>query len=104
MSTLKPLQYEDLDGISQKQLTEHHDVLYAGYIKKADEITAKLKLVDLTLANATYSELRSLKVEETFAQNGVKLHDEECKSIAINGREFMKQLNYENILKNYRLE
>ena len=31
-------------------------------------------------------------------------HDEECKSIAMNGREFMKQLNYENILKNYRLE
>ena len=55
--------------------SEHHDVLYAGYVKKTNEIRAKLATVDLTLANATHSDLRELKVEETFALNGVKLHE-----------------------------
>lgn len=75
MRTPKPLSYTKLDGISEKQLKEHHDVLYAGYVKKIDEIEEKLKAVDLASANATLSELRSLKLEETFALNGVKLHE-----------------------------
>lgn len=75
MRTPKPLKYTTLDGLSEKQLKEHHDVLYAGYVKKIDEIEEKLKSVDLTTANATYSDLRELKVEETFALNGVKLHE-----------------------------
>lgn len=75
MKTPKPLQYTELDGISEKQLKEHHDVLYAGYVKKVDEIREKLKSTDLALANATYSDLRALKIEETFAHNGVKLHE-----------------------------
>ena len=75
MRTPKPLQYTQLDGLSEKQLKEHHDVLYAGYIKKIDEIEEKLKTVDLASANATSSELRALKIEETFALNGVKLHE-----------------------------
>ena len=73
--TVKPLKYKKLDGLSEKQLSEHHDVLYAGYVKKVNEIWNKLKTVDLTTANATYSDLRELKVEETFALNGVKLHE-----------------------------
>ncbi len=71
----KQLNYTQLDGISEKQLKEHHDVLYAGYVKKVDEIEEKIKNVDLAGANATYSDLRALKVEETFALNGVKLHE-----------------------------
>lgn len=73
--TVKPLKYTTLPGLSQKQLSEHHDVLYAGYVKKINEIRAKLTAVDKTTANATYSDLRELKVEETFALNGVKLHE-----------------------------
>ncbi|QQG42404.1 MAG: superoxide dismutase [Candidatus Giovannonibacteria bacterium] len=72
---IKKLKYTELDGLSEKQLREHHDVLYAGYVKKIGEIEEKLKSVDISSANATYSELRELKMEETFALNGVKLHE-----------------------------
>ncbi|MDP4038538.1 MAG: Fe-Mn family superoxide dismutase [bacterium] len=73
--SIKPLKYKELDGLSAKQLAEHHDVLYAGYVKKYSEIEKKLKNVDLTQANGTYSDLRELNVEKTFALNGVKLHE-----------------------------
>lgn len=73
--TVKPLKYKSLQGLSEKQLSEHHGILYAGYVKKINEIWNKLKTVDLSLANATHSDLRELKVEETFALNGVKLHE-----------------------------
>ncbi|KKU60285.1 MAG: Superoxide dismutase [Parcubacteria group bacterium GW2011_GWA2_47_12] len=75
MREIKPLKYTELDGLSEKQLKEHHDVLYAGYVKKIGEIEEKLKTVDLSTANASYSDLRELKMEETFALNGVKLHE-----------------------------
>jgi len=75
MREVKPLNYRELDGLSEKQLTEHHDVLYAGYVKKTNEIEEKLKSADLASANATFSDLRELKMEETFALNGVKLHE-----------------------------
>lgn len=73
--TVKPLKYKELPGLSEKQLAEHHDVLYAGYVKKVNEIRAALAGVDLSKANGTYSDLRELKVEEGFALNGVKLHE-----------------------------
>jgi Fe-Mn family superoxide dismutase len=71
----KPLKYSSLPGLSEKQLSEHHDVLYAGYVKKTNEIRAKLANVSLEGVNATHSDLRELKLEETFALNGVKLHE-----------------------------
>jgi len=80
MSDIKPLPFtEPLKGISDKTLEIHHDKLYAGYVKKADEISEKLKPLasggDVTSANQTYSELRALKDGETFAVNGVYLHE-----------------------------
>lgn len=75
MREIKLLKYKELKGLSGKQLLEHHDVLYAGYIKKLSDIEEKLKNVDLPSANATYSDLHELKMEETFALNGVKLHE-----------------------------
>lgn len=75
MKEPKPLKYTELDGLSEKQLKEHHDVLYAGYVKKVNEIEEKLKNVGISTANATYSDLRELKMEETFALNGVRLHE-----------------------------
>lgn len=75
MTNVKPLKYKQLEGLSEKQLKEHHDVLYAGYCKKLDEIRTKLPAVDRTTPNATFSDLRELKLEETFAVNGVKLHE-----------------------------
>ncbi|MCC7288848.1 superoxide dismutase [bacterium] len=72
---VKPLKYKSLPGLSERQLAEHHDVLYAGYVKKYNEIAEKLQTVDLASANGTYSELRELMVEKAFALNGVKLHE-----------------------------
>ena len=45
------------------------------FYKKYNEIVDKLKNVDLSSANQTYSDLRSLKTELTFAIGGVKNHE-----------------------------
>lgn len=66
---------KELKGISEKTLSIHHDKLYEGYVKKWQEIQERLKKVDLSLANATFSELRELKLEESFAANGILLHE-----------------------------
>ena len=71
----KQLPYTQLEGLSEKQLKEHHDVLYAGYVKKWNEIQEKLITADRTATNAIYSEFGELKREETFALNGIKLHE-----------------------------
>lgn len=73
--TAKPLKFSELPGLSRKQLSEHHDVLYAGYVKKTNEIRAKFKIAPREEANQTFSLIRELKLEETFALNGVKLHE-----------------------------
>jgi Fe-Mn family superoxide dismutase len=77
----KPLPFEkDLQGISAKTLAIHHDKLYAGYVTKRNEISDKLETLargggDLTSANQSYSELRALMDGESFATNGVYLHE-----------------------------
>lgn len=80
MSASKPLPFSGpLKGISDKTLAIHHDKLYAGYVAKADEIAKKLEPLatggDVSSANQTFSELRALKDGETFAVNGVYLHE-----------------------------
>ncbi len=75
MYTPKPLTFQELKGISQKTMEIHHGKLYTGYVNKRNEIEEKLKSVDFASANQTYSDLRSLKVEETFAGNGQVLHE-----------------------------
>ncbi len=72
---VKALKYKSLDGLSEKQLSEHHGVLYAGYVKKLNEIEPALKKADRTAANATYSEVGELKREEVFATNAISLHE-----------------------------
>ncbi len=76
----KPLNFatDKLDGISANTLAIHHDKLYAGYVAKSNEIDEKLKALresGAAAGNATYSDLRSLKDAETFAVNGVYLHE-----------------------------
>jgi Fe-Mn family superoxide dismutase len=71
----QPLKYKSVPGLSERQLAEHHDVLYAGYVKKYNEIMEKLATVDLGSANATYSDLRELQHEKVFALNGIQLHE-----------------------------
>ena len=70
---LKPALFE-LDGIS-RQTIEAHYKLYQGYVAKRNEILGRLAGVDLSAANQTYSELRELKVELTFAIGGIKNHE-----------------------------
>ncbi len=76
---VKPLPFsKELEGISAKTLAIHHDKLYAGYVKKSGEIDEKLTALRESGAyegNATFSELRALKDAETFAVNGVYLHE-----------------------------
>ena len=75
----KPLPFtKELVGISAKALAIHHDKLYAGYVSKSNEIAEKLTALRQSgnyEGNATYSELRALKDAETFATNGVYLHE-----------------------------
>lgn len=70
-------QFESINGrpgLSEKLMTEHYK-LYEGYVKKANEIAEKLKTVDYSTANATYSDLRALKLGYSFAVNAVKSHE-----------------------------
>lgn len=64
------------DGISEKTMTEHYK-LYQGYVNKANEILEKLSALepDPAKANQTYSDIRVLKVELTFAIGGIKNHE-----------------------------
>lgn len=74
--TPKPLPPEllSLRGISSYNIQEHYK-LYQGYVNKTNEIRALLMSADRAAANATYSSFRELKVEESYAYNGVKLHE-----------------------------
>ncbi|HEY9759372.1 MAG TPA: Fe-Mn family superoxide dismutase [Oculatellaceae cyanobacterium] len=65
---------KEMTGLSPKQI-EQHLKLYKGYVAKSNEIYNKLKDVDLATANATYSPLRELLVEESFAVNGAVYHE-----------------------------
>jgi len=64
----------DLDGISARTMTEHYK-LYQGYVNKYNEIVGKLEGVDRAPANQVFSDLRSLKIDLTFAIGGVKNHE-----------------------------
>ena len=70
---LRPEVYE-LDGISRASVEAHYR-LYQGYVAKRNEILAKLASVDASSANQTYSDLRELKVELSFAVGGIKNHE-----------------------------
>jgi Fe-Mn family superoxide dismutase len=70
---LKPALYE-LDGISRETVDAHYK-LYQGYVSKRNEILGKLSSVDWAAANQVYSDVRSLKVELSFAVGGIKNHE-----------------------------
>ncbi len=64
-------------GISMKTHQAHY-TLYKGYITKVNELRGKLAAMgvpDPAKANATYSDLREMKVEYSFALGGVKNHE-----------------------------
>lgn len=83
---LKAALQKGIEGISARQLQEHHDVLYAGYVKKLGEIEAKLLTADRSEANATYSLVGELKREEVFATNAISLHEGYFDSLGGDGK------------------
>ena len=64
----------ELNGSSQRTQEEHYE-LYKGYIAKTNEIQKKLDTVDRSTANQIFSDLRSLRVDLSFAIGGVKNHE-----------------------------
>ena len=60
--------------MSLKSISEHFK-LYQGYVKKTNEIQAALKTADKAAANGVYSAYGELRRQETFAVNGMKLHE-----------------------------
>lgn len=84
-----------LDGISSKGVEEHLK-LYKGYVNKSNEILQKLETVDRSAANQVYSEVRSLKVELSFALGGKVNHEIYFSHLMPNGGEpkgaLMKQI------------
>lgn len=73
---------QELAGISRRQIDEHFDVLYKGYVNKINEITTALEGADLSKANATYAPFRELKREEVFTANAVRLHEAYFENLA----------------------
>jgi len=73
-----PYDPDSLKGISAKTVEIHHGKLYKGYVDKSNEVSEKLgelRRSGKADGNQTYSELRGLKLGETFATNGVYLHE-----------------------------
>jgi Fe-Mn family superoxide dismutase len=64
----------EMDGISRASVEAHYK-LYQGYVNKRNEILKKLADVDHSSANQVYSDIRSLKIDLTFAIGGVKNHE-----------------------------
>lgn len=77
---------KELEGISQRQIDEHYDVLYKGYVNKLNEIEAKVPASDIAEANATYSLIRELKKEEVFATDAIRLHEMYFENLGGDGR------------------
>ena len=69
-----PFAADALTGISAKTNEVHHDKLYAAYVAKRNEVEAAQKEGDVISANQIYSAWRGLKEGETFAANGMILH------------------------------
>jgi Fe-Mn family superoxide dismutase len=65
----------ELDGISAKTNDIHHGKLYTAYVNKRNEIEEAQRNTDLTTANQIFSSWRGLKEGETFAANGMILHE-----------------------------
>ncbi len=67
----------EMKGISKKTVEEHLK-LYTGYVNKYNEINeslSKLADEDYAKANQSYSLVRELKVELTFAYGGIVNHE-----------------------------
>ena len=70
--------FKGLRGISDEMIGQHYEILYTGYVNKLNEIRGRARNLsgeDTAKANQIFSDLRALKAEESFALNGVLLHE-----------------------------
>jgi Fe-Mn family superoxide dismutase len=74
-----------LKGISDRQLQEHRDVLYKGYVAQYNNIVELLGKADSSKANPHFSEWGELKRRETWAHNGTILHQWYFENLAAPG-------------------
>lgn len=81
----------DITVISKKQF-DVHKKLYSGYVSKVNEICNILKKEREKIGNATYSEYRGLKKGQSYALDGVILHELYFKNIGGGNCEAEKSL------------
>ncbi len=75
MIIAKDYPFNNVKGISLKQLNEHYK-LYDGYVNKLNEIWSMPNdSEDFKDSNSTFSKLRCIKLGESYALDGVKLHE-----------------------------
>ena len=75
MVVVKDFDLINIKGLSKKQLQEHYQ-LYKGYVKSANKIEEKLKdKVNYLDPSGTYSKIRCLQLGQSYADNGVILHE-----------------------------
>ena len=96
-----PLIENGIEGLSAKQVQAHLK-LYEGYVKKYQAIRTELhgfNAEELTTVNATYHPFRELLIEESFALNGVLLHEEYFGILTPNPKPM--SANLESLLKTH---
>ena len=72
--TAKTFEYQT--GVVTRKQFDDHMTLYKGYVTKTNEITHTLATnPEWASANATYSHYRGLKRGQTYALDGVILHE-----------------------------
>lgn len=88
MFKLEPMNFNfsTVKGITEDQLMQHYK-LYSGYVKKLNELwNFPVDARSYGEGNSTYSNMRSLKLGETYALDGITLH----------------QLYFENICNSFK--
>lgn len=71
----KKFDFNKIEGLSINQLVQHYE-LYRGYVNKLNEIWDILdEKKEIKDSNSTYSKMRSLQLGQSYALNGVKLHE-----------------------------
>lgn len=70
----KEFDFKKVKTLSNNQLSQHYQ-LYKGYINKTNELWSQLENVNLENTNTAFSPYRCIKIGESFALNGVKLHE-----------------------------
>lgn len=71
----KRFYFKSVKGISLNQLEQHYQ-LYVGYVNKWNEIQRILdRTPDFPDPNSTFSLLRGLQKGQSYALNGIKLHE-----------------------------